>query len=115
MECDFDEMGADSNAADIETLLVIHDLFVAIGFEQFTIRVNNRLVLNGLLETLGLADKTAAVLLVLDKLRKIGRDAVIAQMVEGVGATADKAKQVLELAALTGTPGEILARIETLL
>src|SRR6059058_4714320 len=83
MQCDFDTIGTDSNVADIETLLVIHDLFMAIGFERFTIRVNNRLVLNGLLETLGLADKTAAVLLVLDKLRKIGRDAVIAQMVEG--------------------------------
>src|SRR5213595_3865072 len=60
MQCDFDTIGTDSNVADIETLLVIHDLFVAIGFERFTIRVNNRLVLNGLLETLGLADKTAA-------------------------------------------------------
>ncbi len=115
MQSDFDTIGTESNAADIETLLVIHDLFVAIGIERFTIRVNNRLVLNGLLEKLGLAEKTAGILRVLDKLHKIGRDAVVAEMVDRVGATGDEARQVLELASLAGTPREILARLEPLL
>src|SRR5258708_1695310 len=74
MQCDFDTIGTDSNAADIETLLVIHDLFVALGFERFAIRVNNRLVLNGLLEKLGLAEKTGCRLPALHKLAKKGRD-----------------------------------------
>lgn len=115
MQSDFDTIGTESNAADIETLLVIHDLFTALGFERFTIRVNNRLVLNGLLEKLGLADKTAGVLRALDKLHKIGRDGVIAEMVERVGATAEQAAGVLELAGLTGSPAEILARLDPLL
>src|SRR6202790_4005445 len=46
-QCDFDTIGTTSNAADVETLLVIHDLMLALGFERFTIRVNNRQVLNG--------------------------------------------------------------------
>ncbi len=115
MQSDFDTIGTDSNASDIETLLVIHDLFAALGFERFQIRVNNRLVLNGLLEKLGLAEKTAGVLRVLDKLQKIGRDAVIAEMGERVGATPDQAEKLLELAQLTGAPGVILARLSTLL
>lgn len=115
MQSDFDTIGTESNAADIETLLVIHDLFTALGFKRFTIRVNNRLVLNGLLEKLGLADKTAGVLRALDKLHKIGRDGVIAEMVERVGATAEQATGVLELAGLTGSPPEILARLDPLL
>jgi histidyl-tRNA synthetase len=115
MQSDFDTIGTESNAADIETLLVIHDLFTALGFERFTIRVNNRLVLNGLLEKLGLAQKTAGVLRALDKLHKIGRDGVIAEMVERVGATAEQAAGVLQLAGLTGTPAEILTRLEPLL
>ena len=57
MQCDFDTIGTRSVAADIETALVIHDLMRAIGFDGFTIRMNNRMVLNGLLEKLGLADK----------------------------------------------------------
>ena len=115
MQSDFDTIGTESNAADIETLFVIHDLFVALGFERFKIRVNNRLVLNGLLETLGLKEKTGGILRALDKLHKAGRDAVIAEMVERVGATADQARQVLEFAALSGAPVEILARLEALL
>ncbi|MBI3865648.1 MAG: histidine--tRNA ligase, partial [Planctomycetia bacterium] len=115
MQSDFDTIGTESNAADIETLLVIHDLFVALGFERFSIRVNNRLVLNGLLEKVGLADKTAGVLRALDKLHKIGRDGVIAEMAGLVGATADQAARVLELAALTGSSAEILKQLESLL
>jgi histidyl-tRNA synthetase len=115
MQCDFDTIGTESNAADIETLLVIHDLLAAIGFDRFTVRVNNRLILNGLLEKLGLAEQTAGVLRALDKLRKIGRDAVIAEMCERVGATPAQAGSVLDLAGLEGTPGAILARLEPML
>ena len=42
-QCDFDTIGTDANAADIETVLVIHDLLAALGFERFAIHVNNRL------------------------------------------------------------------------
>src|SRR3954466_14094843 len=61
-QCDFDTIGTTSNASDAETALVIHDLFVALGFERFEVRVNNRLVLNGLLEELGLADRAVSLL-----------------------------------------------------
>ena len=62
MQCDFDTIGTHSIAADIETALVIHDLLRAIGFADFTIRLNNRMVLDGLLERLDLADRATAVL-----------------------------------------------------
>jgi histidyl-tRNA synthetase len=115
MQSDFDTIGTESNAADIETLLVIHDLFTALGFERFTIRINNRLVLNGLLEKLGLGERSSDVLRALDKLHKVGRDGVIGEIVERAGASADQAAQVLELAGLTGPPADILARLDELL
>jgi len=101
MQCDFDTIGTRSNAADIETLLVIHDLFEAIGKEfaipdfDFRIHVNNRMVLNGLLESLGVQEKSADVLRSLDKLPKIGRDAVQAELVDAAGLTAEQAERVL--------------------
>ena len=115
MQCDFDTIGTLSNAADIETLFVINDLMEQIGFERFNIRINNRLVLNGLLEKVGLTDKSVGVLRSLDKLPKIGRDKVIAEMVEFVGATAEQAASVLDLAELTGGPSEILTSLEGML
>src|SRR5947208_518270 len=81
-QCDFDTIGTTANAADIEVALVIHDLMRALGIEAFEIRINNRLVLNGLLEELGLAGTAAAMLRALDKLPKIGAEGVAREMVE---------------------------------
>jgi histidyl-tRNA synthetase len=116
MQCDFDTIGTTSNAADIESALVIHDLMVALGFDRFTVRINNRLVLNGLLEELGLAEKSEGVLRVLDKLSKQGRDAVTGELTatpadQGIGLTAEQARRVLDLAGTTGSNSEVVERI----
>jgi histidyl-tRNA synthetase len=108
VQCDFDTIGTDSNVSDIETLMVIHDLMKAIGFERFTIRVNHRMLLNGVLENLSVADKSVGLLRALDKVLKIGREAVIAEMVEKVGVNAEQAAGVLDFASLKGTNLEIL-------
>jgi len=115
MQCDFDTIGTESNLADIETLLVIHDLFEALGFTRFTMRVNSRLILNGLLEKLDLAGRAAAVLRALDKLHKAGAQVVSAELCEKAGATADQARDVLRLATLQGEPFALLADLEPLL
>jgi histidyl-tRNA synthetase len=110
-QCDFDTIGTTSNAADIEVALVIHDLVLGLGLERFQIRVNNRLVLNGLLEELGLAGKTAPLLVALDKLPKNGREAVREEMAEKAGATPEQADRVLDMAETGGSNAEILARL----
>jgi histidyl-tRNA synthetase len=114
MQCDFDTIGTRSAAADIETALVIHDLFRAIGFSDFTIRLNNRMVLTGLLERLGLAGQSTAVLRALDKLGKIGVDAVAGEMVSAAGATPEQARQVLRLSEVAGDNDEMLRQADGL-
>ena len=110
-QCDFDTIGTTSNAADIEVVLVIHDLFRALGLERFRIHVNNRLVLNGLLEELGLASQTKSVLIALDKLPKIGPEAVAQEMAEKAGVAAMQADRLLALAQTKGSNAEILDRL----
>jgi histidyl-tRNA synthetase len=112
-QCDFDTIGTTSNAADIETALVIHDLMIALGFERFVVRVNNRQVLNGLLEDLGLSDKAVPLLRSLDKLPKIGPEKVGAEMQQAAGVSGEQASRVLALAGTTGTNGEILDRLQS--
>jgi histidyl-tRNA synthetase len=114
MQCDFDTIGTLSVAADIETALVIHDLMQAIGFDAFQIRVNNRMVLNGLLERLNLSDKSAPILRALDKLGKVGRDEVAAEIVAVAGTAAEQAGEVLRLAELSGSNDEVLRQLEPL-
>jgi histidyl-tRNA synthetase len=112
-QCDFDIIGTTSNAADVEATLVIHDLMAALGFERFHIHVNNRLVLNGLLEELGLGGQTAPLLRALDKLPKIGRDAVRQEMAEKAGVGSSQADRLLDLAETKGSNREILDRLQT--
>jgi histidyl-tRNA synthetase len=91
-QCDFDTIGTTSNASDTETALVIHDLMRALGFERFEVRINNRLILNGLLEELKIAQQGAAVLRCLDKLGKVTSEAVRREL---VGASEEQADRIL--------------------
>ena len=115
MQCDFDTIGTKSIVADVETALVIHELMLAVGIDRFTIRVNNRMVLNGLLEKFDLAGRSGAVLRALDKLAKIGPDKVAQEIVSTADATPEQARRVLQLADLSGTNDEMLERLGTLL
>lgn len=112
VQCDFDTIGCRSLASDVETALVIHDLLIAIGFEDFTIRINHRQVLNGLLQRVGLAEQTTPILRALDKLHKIGFEQVAAEMRTTAGATTAQAHEILKLSALSGTNDEILRSLE---
>ncbi len=114
MQCDFDTIGTRSIAADIETTLVIHDLMQAIGFREFTIRLNNRMLLTGMLECLGMSDRAVTVLRVLDKLGKIGPEAVTDELISNAGTTLDQAKQIVQLSGITGNNNEILQQVEPL-
>jgi histidyl-tRNA synthetase len=111
VQCDFDTIGTRSLASDVETALVIHDLLVAIGFRDFTIRLNNRQVLNGLLARLGLAERSNAVLRALDKLHKIGPEPVSEEMQSRAGTTLAQTEEILRLAMLNGTNDQILSQL----
>jgi histidyl-tRNA synthetase len=111
MQCEFDTIGTKSVAADIETVLVIHDLMRAIGFEDFTIRLNNRKILTGLLEQLGLADCATAVLRVLDKLGKIGPETVAELLLSEAGVTFEQGSKILGLTQISGDNDAILDQV----
>ena len=114
MQCDFDTIGTRSVAADIETVLVIHDLMRAIGFTKFQILINNRMLLTGLLERFDLVDRAVAVLRVLDKLNKIGPDAVADELISSVGTTLEQAQQIVRLSEISGSNDEILRQVQPL-
>ncbi|MEM7452924.1 MAG: histidine--tRNA ligase [Planctomycetota bacterium] len=113
MQCDFDTIGTTSVASDVETALVIFDLMNAIGFEDsFQIRVNNRKILNGVLQKCGLSDKSVEVLRALDKLAKIGREKCEQEMANTSGASAGQIEQIMQLAGINGPSSEVLAALE---
>jgi len=113
MQCDFDTIGTTSPVADLEMVLVVHDLLAAIGIERFTIRLNDRRALAGILGRLGLTDQATSVLRSLDKLGKASPEAVAAELAAH-GVAAEAAAALLEMASLAGPPADVLARLSTL-
>ncbi|MFT4715842.1 MAG: histidyl-tRNA synthetase [Paracoccaceae bacterium] len=88
-QCDADTVGSGSVAADAEICAMLADTLEAVGIERgdYIIRVNNRKVLNGVLETMGMvSDNTAqrdAVLRTIDKFDKVGEDGVRELLTKG--------------------------------
>lgn len=114
MQCDFDTIGTESVAADCESALVIHDLMDVIAGGEFIVSVNNRRVLSGYLERLGLADRSAATLRALDKLEKIGAEKVAEELRRAAQATDEEVAGVLALAEISGTREEVLTALAPL-
>jgi histidyl-tRNA synthetase len=120
VQCDFDTIGTESALADAETAQVIHATLSAAGVPDFTITLNNRRILDGMLESLGLSGHTGAVLRSLDKLAKIGRMGVLDELQKGAGEggpglTSEQANRVLEFAE-TGRGGvDVLREAEAAL
>lgn len=113
-QCDFDTIGTESVAADIETALVIHELLLEIGIERFTIKINNRQILSGLLEKLDLSDKSVPVLRALDKLEKVGPEAVAKEMQQATEINSEQAAGVLKLADIQGPVDHVLSQVDDL-
>ncbi|MDJ0522044.1 MAG: histidine--tRNA ligase [Planctomycetota bacterium] len=84
LQCDADLIGPVGAAADAEALIVMADVYAALDVGGVTLRVNDRRILNGLLETLGAADRAEPVLRALDKREKLGDETVRSEM-RGVG------------------------------
>ncbi len=78
-QCDVDTVGSTSPIADAECLAVLHDSLVALGFAHFKIHVNHRAILRGMAAAVGAPSETKF-LTALDKLDKIGREGVSAEL-----------------------------------
>ena len=115
VQCDFDTIGTESALADAETAQVIHDALAAAGVPEFTITLNDRRILNGLLESHGLKNLGGPMLRALDKLEKIGRDGVFEELQKsvddgGAGLPPEKANHILQIAVDYRGGKEVLQR-----
>jgi histidyl-tRNA synthetase len=82
-QCDVDVLGSRSMIIEAELCAAQSEALTKLGFSNFTIRLNHRQVLKGVLEAAGVqADKHADALVALDKLDKIGREGVGREFVE---------------------------------
>ncbi|MBS3123733.1 histidine--tRNA ligase [Candidatus Woesearchaeota archaeon] len=93
-QCDFDTVGSESMLADAEILAVLEKGFSSLGIDV-QIKYNNRKLLNGLMEQIGVKEKESA-LIAIDKLDKIGKEGVKKELIER-GLTAKQSEEILSL------------------
>lgn len=114
MQCDFDTIGTTGVASDVETILVANDLLSALEVDGFQIHVNHRGILTGLVQKLGLAEKSGDVLRALDKLGKIGPLGVAEELSRTAGSTPTQNEQLLALSTLSGDNAAVLSELDRL-
>ncbi len=90
---------------------VIYRTFTALGLEDFQIRLNNRKVLSGLFDLLGLGDKATDVMRTIDKLEKIGKEKVL-EVLTGEFAVAEEAASKLLEVLESADPMEALEKLK---
>ncbi len=86
-QCDIDIIGNEKLDLyyDAEMPAVIYHVFKELNIGDFTIRLNNRKILNGFFSQLGLSERAGDILRVIDKLEKIGAQAVSEELLETAG------------------------------
>ncbi|MCI8856000.1 MAG: histidine--tRNA ligase [Clostridiaceae bacterium] len=97
------------NEAEIPS--IIYKTFSELGLTRFQIRINNRKVLNGFFEMLGLTSRAADIMRTIDKLEKVGADTVREILLEE-GVSADAADEILRFITLDGGTDGILQALE---
>ncbi len=81
-QCDADIVGTDSLLCETEIVAMLHEIFAGLSINDFTIKINNRKILSGIAEVIGVVGKEAALFVAIDKLDKVGKEKVEEELSE---------------------------------
>lgn len=114
-QCDIDIIGDGEldiiNDAEIPS--VIYTIFKELGFDNFTICINNRKVLNGLFESLNQKENAVEILRIIDKIEKIGKGAVEEELAR-LNVQKAEIEKIMSFIAIDGTSDEKIQKLENL-
>lgn len=112
-QCDVDAIGSRSQLCELELVQIVDEVFRRLGVNVL-LKINNRKVLTGLAEICGFPDKVVDITVAIDKLDKIGLDAVKDEMREK--GLSDSAIAVLEpVLSLSGTTAEKIEKMRAIM
>ena len=112
-QCDADVVGSDSLINEIELLQLIDDVFSRLGV-RITIKLNNRKVLSGIAEIIGAPEKITDITVAIDKIDKIGIDAVNAELSER-GISDEAIRTLRPIITMDGTTADRLGKLTEVL
>ena len=114
-QCDIDIIGDGelSIKNDAELPSVIYNIFKDLGFDNFTIKINNRKLFNGLFESLNQTENAIEILRIIDKIEKIGKESVIEEL-QKINVPENSIKSIISFIEIKGTTDEKLQKLQEL-
>ena len=114
-QCDIDIIGDGELGLinDAEIPSIIYTIFRDLGFKDFTIRINNRRILNGIFESINQKENSEEILRIIDKIEKIGKNSVIEEF-EKIGLNKDQIQKIIDFIEIQGTSDEKIEKLENL-
>jgi histidyl-tRNA synthetase len=116
IQCDIDIIGDGelSIMNDAQIPAVIYNTFKELGFDNFTTCISNRKLLNGLISSLNLVDLSVDILHVIDKIDKIGREAVESELEVITSGNKNAIDTIMKFVLIEGTVDEKLSAARNL-
>ena len=111
-QCDADVVGTDSLICEAEIVLMIHEVFRNLGVNDFTVKINNRKILSGIAEVIGVPGQETALCVAIDKLDKIGQQKVEEELTER-GFLADTILKLQPVFSLGKDQNQLLTDLKT--
>ena len=114
-QCDIDVIGdGELNIInDAEIPSIMYNVFKELGLENFTIRINNRKILNGLFEDINAKEVSVDIMRTIDKIEKIGTEKVKAEIKE-LGISDENIEKVIRFITIEGTTDEKLQELQNM-
>ena len=112
-QCDGDVVGSDSLINEVELIQIMDEVFHRFGI-RVCIKMNNRKILSGIAEILGVADKIVDITVAIDKLDKIGLEKVNDELREK-GLSEEAISKLQPVIMLSGTNREKIASLKEIL
>ena len=111
-QCDIDVIGNENLSLlyDAEIPSVIYDIFKKLDLGDFIIRINNRKILSGFFEHLGLLDKITDILRVIDKLEKIGLEDVKKELIL-LGVNESQMEEIVSFISINGNKSQMIDKL----
>ena len=114
-QCDIDIIGDGelNTMNDAEIPSVIYNVFKELGFDNFTIRINNRKLLNGLFESINQKENSTEILRIIDKIEKIGKEEVVKELQE-LDVSNEAIDKIIGFIEIEGSSDEKLEKLANL-
>ena len=112
-QCDVDVIGSDSLIGELELIQIVEEVYRRLEI-NVCLHINNRKILAGIAEVIGAPDKIIDITVAIDKLDKIGINAVNAELVER-GLNDEQVAALQPILNLSGSTSEKLSALKTIL